>query len=80
MVTSFSEKRKEQKHTLKRALVEMTQSYFLTDVLVWQNHVYYHELFIPFLGIYPKEVKSVPQSDIFVPCNIIHNGQDMEIT
>lgn len=51
MVTSFCEKRKRAKTYLEGAWVELTESYFLTDVLVWPNRVNYYDLFIPLLGI-----------------------------
>ena len=35
---------------------------------------------IPFLVIYPKEVKTGSQKDVCAPMFTIHNSQDMEIT
>ena len=39
---------------------------------------------IPLLGIYLKEIKSLPSNDIYtsnhVHCCMIHNNQDMETT
>lgn len=56
MVTSFCEKRKRAKTYLEGAWVELTESYFLTDILVWPNRVNYYDLFIPLLGICPTEL------------------------
>ena len=63
-------------------LSKMVQPLGRNSMKIPQKIQFPYESSIPLSGIYPKELKSVSERDIFILayCSIIHSNQDKEAT